>query len=112
MTKNQRSRNESEDKKPKRKSRFLKNLEYSLLGIGIFAVGTLCLLKGSGAIYKNTQKKYQQNIKNIKQEYVISAYHSHTNYSKNPSNPELSDTETTLDEIVTGHYQMVMIFGQ
>jgi hypothetical protein len=86
-------------------SRVGKIVGYSLLGLGALAgIGLLSVYIG-GKVYENIRKDYIQNIPKIKQDYVISANHSHTEYSEKPHKPGVKDSETTLEDIVKGCFE-------
>ncbi len=86
-------------------SRLGKAVGYSLLGLAALGgIGLLSVYAG-GRIYKNIRKDYIQNIPLIKQVYVISANHSHTEYSGKPHTPGVKDSETTLEDIIKGAFK-------
>ncbi|MDI3473723.1 MAG: hypothetical protein PWR30_46 [Candidatus Woesearchaeota archaeon] len=87
---------EKEDNNQKKNpfSRLGKIIGYSLLGLGTAACIALLSVNAGGKVYQNVQKKYMQIIPEIKQEYVISANHSHSEYS--------FDCDTPLEDIVKG----------
>ncbi|MDK2908350.1 MAG: hypothetical protein PWQ87_808 [Candidatus Woesearchaeota archaeon] len=86
--------NQKNNRKKNPFSRLGKIIGYSLLGLGTAAgIGLLSVYAG-GKVYQNIQKEYMKKIPEIKQEYVISANHSHSEYSL--------DCETPLEDIVKG----------